>query len=443
MNAKKIPRAKGGLPFLGHIRGYLNDRLSLLEKFRDELGDIYRIKIGPKDIIVISDSEMVKHVMLSNFKNYKKVTNLSLVFGDGILTANGSSWKDQRSLMQPLFSKKYFKQNIPSIIDIAQRGVEEFALGKSKTKDLGDLFTQITFDIMMKTIMGIEGKGDHHFFNDAFLVLTDYLANDNYRLLPNIFGESEKDRVFKLTLKKIDDFLFEQIEKAKKENKEACFINILLNASQKMDMDPNEQRIFVRDNTLTLMLAGYETTASSLAWFTYNIEKDPEWTERCYEESQQLNLDQTTLEDLAKLINLNACINESLRLFPPGWAFKRTAVADDQIKGFSIQAGDTVLVSPYLTHRYGKIWDQAHVFRPDRFFNQQKNIGKFDYFPFGAGPRTCVGMQLGLLEIQLVLAVILKKYRFVLQGDKPLLDARATLLSTNGHQYGLEEYRKC
>ena len=198
----------------------------------------------------------------------------------------------------------------------------------------------------------------------------------------------------------------------------------------------------LRDEVITLFTAGHETTGNALTWLWYLVSKHPEVEAKLHAEVDAVVGDRTlTLADADKLVYTTAVIKESMRLYPPVWLFARRALGDDRIAGYPIPKDSTVWMSAYVVHRHPDLWERPDAFEPDRFLNDNaSNQHRFAYFPFGGGPRQCIGLHFAMLEMQLIVAILARKFRFVLDEEHPIdLQPRVTLRPRFGLQMTLEQ----
>lgn len=438
MSLKEVPLS-AGLPILGNVFAYKKDRLKMLQDHHKKYGDIFRIKVGPKKLLVITDPEYIGHVMMKNMKNYEKRTNFELLMGRSVFIESGAKWKAQRSLLQPLLAFKYVKSCMPEVSRITQKNLSEFIQNDNKGDDIRPLFSKITFEVILKTVIGLDYTDAFKTLESALFVVNDYLANDSYRLIPLPKSWDKRRLQFEEALKNIDEVVYGAIERAKKDPNGNSLVHILLKAVK----EDQEKAIkfddkLLRDNIVAMTFAGYETSALTMSWFSYCLSQDAQWQEKCRQEAKAFNLETMSYEDLAHMPHIEAALLETMRLYPAGWAFTRNAINDDQVGDYKIEKDEPVLISTFLTHRDPKLWEKADEFIPSRFLGKGVfDYGKFQYFPFGAGPRICMGMQLGLMEMKVMALYMLKNYSVVLSGEHPILDARATLFSQNLYQLKL------
>ena len=433
---KTIPESLG-FPILGHLFSYKKDRLKMLLDESRKYDGIFKIKVGPKKLIVISEASYNEHVLQKNSENYIKKSNAKIVFGKGILMSNGEEWKTQRSLIQPLLSPKYFSDIFDDMRDITKNNIEQFVQVSNNGVNLKNLFSKITFDIILKTMIGLNCYDRFYEIDEAISVVTDFISNDKYSFikLPEALDSNKKK--FNKSMKLIRDIIEEGIENAQSSNPRA-FINILKKAVEDNNQISHKKE-FIRDNIFNLLFAGYDTSSLTLAWYAYEISQSPVWQQRCREEVRNIDFDTVTIKELReKMIFNNACINEAMRLYPPGWAFTRVAIGDDDIEGHKIKKEDIILCTPFLSQRKEDRWEKPHSFYPEHFLGEKgKDINRFQFFPFGAGPRMCSGMQMGFLQIRIIITYLLQNYSIELVGDHPQMDARVTLYSKNKYQLKL------
>ena len=193
----------------------------------------------------------------------------------------------------------------------------------------------------------------------------------------------------------------------------------------------------LRDETMTIFLAGHETTALALSWLWYLLDKNPEQAQKLYDEIDQVTGGRTpTLEDLQRMPYTRMVMDEALRLYPPAWLIMRENLEDDEIGGYRIPKGTTIMIPTYTIHRDPKLWEEANAFRPERFSKENaRTHHRFAYFPFGGGPRQCIGNNFALMEMQFIIVMILQKFRFkVTAGFEPEMLPMVTLRMKNGMQ---------
>ncbi len=427
-----IPFEKG-LPLLGNLIPYSKDRLSWLSKLSDKHGEVFKVKVGPKEIHVAVGKDYVRHIMVKNSQNYIKKTNFEMIFGKSLFITNGAEWKRQRQLLTPLMNLRYLESCLPMMDEIITKNLHQFEDSLDNGKNLRNLFSKITFDIIMSCVIGLDYEDDYEHIDKGLAVLTSFVTREKYAVfnLPGKLDKEKKD--FDFYMQKLDDVIYNSIKKTNKDKLSFSFMNQLL---EFRDKNPEEKisDTFIRDNIVTVMFAGYETSALSLSFMMDLLLENPHWLNRCTEEMRAFNLE-INFESLQQLPITEACLFEAMRLYPAGWGFTREAENDDEMHGISVKQGDIFLVSPFLTQRSSLYWDNPETFDPNRFLGKKitEELRQI-YFPFGLGPRMCSGMNFALMEMKLILLRLLKNYQILRTGDRPLVDARATLMSKNGFQ---------
>jgi len=380
----------------------------------------------------------VRHVVQENHKNYRKggISNqvLRLTLGNGLLTNNGDSWLTQRRLIQPIFHRKQIAAFGQLMTENALAWTEEERLDTDQPLDLFQQMSGLTLTIVCKALFGadmlaykkrvFQAQGTiNHLDAQAFYVpgLLSLPTPQRYRLY------KARNELYAI----VDELIAKRRRQASTEND---LLTMLLQArNEETDEGMNDQQ--VRDEVLTLMVAGHETTANALSWTLMLLSQHPHIEARLREEYQQVLSGRTVqMEDLPRLPLTRMVLEESMRIYPPAWAFARQAIDEDEIGGSTIPKGAYVLMFPALTHRHPDFWERPEVFDPERF-DPERAAGRhrFAYFPFGGGPRVCIGNQFALTEAQLILATILPRYQFrLLPGAKVIPEPLITLRPRGG-----------
>lgn len=422
--SKKIPIFKG-LPVLGNLLSYKKDRLSLLTKLSDASNGTFKIKIGNKEIIVITTPEDYEKLLQINTDSYIKVTSLDKLFGKSVATASHDEWKWQRVIFQSMFSSKYLEKSIKDIKETTR-----YIVDKANTKNLDKLFSELTFSIILKSKVGLDFKSDFSEFDKSLRYISNYLTSEKYQLfkLPRFLDSSTVK--YNQATKYINDIIYKAINDHDGSDTDS-FIGKLL------EVQKTESRMthkLMRDNIMTMIFAGYDTSSSTLVFLCTQLAANPQWQNKCRSEAEAIDYDNISMKDFKTVPNLEACINETIRLFPVGWAFTRTCIFDNELENVSISKGEIVMFSPFLTHRSSKYWRNPTTYNPQRFLDGELSQGhKYKFIPFGAGPRKCVGMQFAIMEIKIIMTYLLQNYHLDPTDTVMELDARVTLFSQSGY----------
>ncbi len=434
MAAPEIRIAPGprGLPWLGNLFEYRQDRLQFLTESRKRYGDVVRYRLAGHLVHLVNHPDDVHAVMVTRMKNYEKATNLGAIFGNGIFTSSGELWKKQRRTMQPMFQMEYLVSLIPIMANAAATTIEKWDASTDREIDVEAEMMKLALEIVGRALFGTEMRETFARLHPAMQVVNDYLIKRFYSLVPtpDWWPSAARDE-FRAAVAAIDEIVEEIVrhERARTEPGRTL-VSLLLKAQ-----DPETGEVMgdrqVRDEIVTLLLAGHETTAHSLSWSLWLLSKRPEIVARIRAEVDGQPMDATTLRGFRYLYRV---VEESLRLYPAGWAWSRRALADDTLGGYHIPAGSIILVSPYVTQRDSAFWERPEEFDPDRFApERQASLRRDAYFPFGLGPRLCIGRNLATMEIAVVLAEMVKRFDFApVAGRDPVADAKVTIGTKDG-----------
>lgn len=416
----------------------------LLDLFK-KYGEIARFK-GAFTVYAINNPECVKSILTSAWPQYSKNTIdykvISAVFGNGLVTSDGDDWVRQRRIMQPVFSSRSVNSFDKVINETTSALADNWS--KQSTHDVTWLdrdMSKITFQVVSRTLFGT--NIDH--VSDEMIDILDLLNIHPMRLsaLLRLFPwiPSPSNKRFLRANRRLDEIVYTLIEEHQLPG--ACQENIVgrLLAAKDDDSKASLTTEQIRDEVVTLMLAGHETSAVSLTWTFYLLSQHPEIEERlCEELENKLNGAPATSSDLAELIYLKQVVQESLRLYPAVWGVSRRSLDEAVLGGYRIPKNSYIAITPYVLHRDPNSWPEPEKFDPERFSPEQiKSRHSYSYLPFGAGPRTCIGAGMAMLEIQLILAQLLQKFKVTPIADQQIeVEAAVTLKPRHGLTVRLE-----
>ncbi len=433
------PPGPAGLPLVGNARMLWEDQLGNAIRALADYGDITRLRFGPFRYYLVYDVDAIKHVLIDNNKNYVKSRNyqgLKLVLGDGLVTSDGELWRRQRKLAQPAFVKR----RIEAFAEPMARASEDLLAAWDRMPDgaaidVHDAMMKLTFRIVGRTLFDAElgGAGDR--IGPLIETLIHY-ANDyaeSLIRLPPWLLPTKRNRDFIRAKAEVDRIVKGIIDGRRRSGQEReDLLGLLMSATDEAGRMSEQQ---LRDEVVTLAMAGHETTANALSWTFHLLSLHPEIDRRLEAELDAVLGGRTpALEDLPKLAFADRVIRESMRLYPPVWAFERDALEDDVLCGYRVEGGSTIGVATYALHRHPDHWENPEGFDPDRFLPERSaGRSRFAYLPFGAGPRQCIGMGMALMEALVVLATLRQRYRLELvPGHEVKLDPSVTLRPTKG-----------
>lgn len=429
----------GPLALPGLMRKLWTDRLSLLEDAAGEFGDVVRFSMGPKTIYFFNHPDHAKYVLADNPANYRKGMGLAearkRLLGDGLLTSEGDLWRHQRRTIQPAFRR----ERIAGFADVV---AEEAAALVDRLQERADgepvdvvaEMTRVTIGVLGQTLFDMD-LSPLSFLGGAFEVAQDQAMFEMVTLgaLP-LWLPLPRHRRFRAARRQLDDAVRVLLTRHEQEASHAGSDVISL-LSRAYEAEGERRRYRLRDELVTILLAGHETTASTLSWTWSLLARHPEAARAMHEEAVEVLGDRVPrYEDVGRLSYTSMVIQEAMRLYPPVWGLPRKALGPDEIGGYRIPAGADVMICPYTLHRHPGFWESPGQFRPQRFEPAAAgNRHRYAYIPFGAGPRVCVGSHLGMLEATLTAATVARRFRLELtDGADPLPEPMLSLRVRNG-----------
>jgi cytochrome P450 len=419
MNAARTQTAPGppGHWLLGHIHGFRRDVLGLLSESARTFGDVVRFRLGPRVVHLLNHPDHVAHVMQGNARNFDKQTRsarfIKSVTGDSLLTTNGEFWQRQRRLLQPAFHPQsiagFADQMTAAAKDMLERW-SEFA-AKGETVDVASEMMRLTYTIVGRTLFSAELGADAETVERAMQVILPHTFGRLGRILnwPD-WLPTPQNRRFGRALRDVDGVVYRLIEEHRQRQgmgqPDRDLLSMLL-SMRDPDTDAGLSDSQLRNETITFLLAGHETTANALTWTFFLLSQHPEVEARLRDElSNILGGRVPTHADLPRLCFTKMVIREAMRLLPPIWIIERRVIEEDEVAGFRLPAGSAIVIAPYALHRHPAFWEEPETFDPDRFEGGTPDA----YIPFGAGPRFCIGSEFAMLEAQLITAMVVQSF---------------------------------
>jgi len=434
--ARSVAPGPRGHPFLGSLPEVRRDPIGLfLESFR-RYGEVVRFRFGPKIAHLISGPAGINHVLAENHRNYGKQTrgyrNLRYVLGNGLLTSEGDLWKRQRRIAQPAFHRQKIAGFGETMVRAARETAEALAARRGETVDLHHEIMRLTLRIVGETLLGTDPTDSADEVGSALAYLLPLANERSSRVLelPPLFPTRENRR-FRRELATLDAVVLRMIaERRKRPSDRGDLLSMLIEARDAETGEAMDDRQ-LRDETMTIFLAGHETTANALTYAFLLLSRYPAALRDLRAELSQVLGGRTPgVEDLSRLTLTRRIVQEAMRLYPPAWIIARSASGADEIGGFPIPAGSLVLISPYVVHRHPGLWSNPEGFDPQRFASEP---ARGAYLPFGAGPRMCIGSGFASMEAELVLATLARDLAFELPPGEPVeLEPSITLRPKNG-----------
>jgi cytochrome P450 len=440
-SGKRVPGPDGRM-LLRYLRQIQQEPLAFLAQVTGgEYGDVVRFNVGMLDVYLVNHPEGVQRVLQDHHRNYSKNTFqynlLELVTGNGLLTSDGGFWLRQRRLAQPAFHRSQLAGFGRTMVEAAGAMLERWrSLPSDKPLDIDGEMMRVTLEIVGETLFSMDLRGEASALAEAVLATLDYIL---YRsrvpfALPTAVPTGQNRR-FKQALRRLDETVYGLIERRRQRPGEGNDLLAMLLQARDEETGEGMDDQQVRDEIMTLLIAGHETVASALTWTWYLLGQRPDVEARLYGEVQGvLGGRRPTMEDLPQLAYTRMVFDEALRLYPPAWILTRRAEAADVVNGYQIPAGALVVISPYTVHRHRKFWPEPEVFRPERFGEEEGNKRpRYAYIPFGGGPRLCIGNHFALMEGVLILATVVQQVRLVRpEGEAVRVVAGVTLRPGEG-----------
>jgi cytochrome P450 len=436
MLQKAVPPGPKGTLVFGVAKSLAERPLPTLIDYAERYGDVVRYRVLKWWIYQLTRPEHVKYVLQDNVKNYTKQTagyvRMRLfLLGEGLVTSEGELWKRQRRIIQPAFHKQRLQAMAASMVRATAEMCERWQPGKI---NVADELVHLTLRIVGETMLGTDVSKDVETVARCFPALNVGVWERMVSpvALP-LWMPTASNRRYAGWLRMMDELVYRIIAERRRTPGESDMISMLLAARDEETGEGMSDRQ-LRDETITMFLAGHETTATALTWTLYLVGKHPEVERKLRAELDEvLGGRAAGFADLERLRYTRMVIEEAMRLYPPVWAASRMVMEDDQVGGFEISAGSMIMLSSYLTHRHPTTWERPEAFDPERFAPERAaSIPKFGYWPFLGGPRQCIGNQFAMMEGQLLLATILQRHRLELVSEKVELETYLTLRPKGG-----------
>jgi cytochrome P450 len=428
------------------IRG---DRVSFLSKLKADHGDVVCFHIATQAVWLLSHPEHIRDVLVVNQKKFMKGRGIQMMkqlLGEGLLTSEGEFHLRQRRMVQPAFHRQRVASYATSMVEDARRMRERWAaLPAGAELEMSQEMMRLTLVIAGRTLFDADVEEDASEVGQA---LTDLMAIAER--IPNPLAgvlallPLPSNRRFEKARQRLDDIIYGIIRERRASNVDrGDFLSMLLMAQDEEGGTGSMTDSQVRDEALTIFLAGHETTATALTWTWYLLSQHPEAEAKLHAELDEVLRGRLpTFEDLPKLRYAEMVFAEAMRLYPPVWIIGRRALVDHEIDGYQIKAGDLTLHSQYLVHHDPRWFPEPDKFIPERWTPELKEARpKFSYFPFGGGTRTCIGEAFAWMEASLVIATLAQQWKpRLVQGH--LVEPRAliTLRPKHGMKMYLEKH---
>ena len=412
-----LPPGPRRLPYLGNLLSLRQDPLGFFQRLHQTYGGMATLYLGKVPAILLSRPEYVRYVLVEHPRNF---SNRALLreggdggfASEGLLTIDGEKHRQQRRAVQPAFHKKRVESYATIVQQYTQELLKNWHLGD--TVDLSQALQELALRIVSKCLFSIDLSTQLAPLSKAFdgvIGSSTSMAEDllNIRIDNPITGYGRR----MAAMRQLDMLIYTLIAQRRESPHEYDdVLAMLLTAETGDETAAQLSDKQIHDHILTFLAAGHETTAIALNWTFYLLSQYPQVREKLQQELRtQLGERLPGVDDLAQLPYLDQVINEAMRLYPPAWMQMRFVSQECELDGVRLPVGTVLIMSQWVMHRLPEIWSDADVFKPERWDPaQEQQIPPGAYFPFGGGPRTCIGMPLAQLEARLILASILQSY---------------------------------
>jgi cytochrome P450 len=438
-NGNRVPPGPRGWPLLGMALQVLRDPLGTLQRIAREYGDIVTIPIVSDTRILLNHPDYIEQVTViqqSKFHKSKLTKDVTgRLLGEGLLISEGDFWRRQRRLAQPAFQRKRINEYAATMVESAQAHSRKWQ--DSEERDIAQEMMALTLEIAVRTLFGTTLPGEAQQVGHSL----EFLMRYSLRRARSPFKLPEKwptpsNRRAEGEIQFLDSLVYRIIDERNKlgnANEHNDLLSLLMAAMDEDGSQMNPKQL--RDEIMTLFMAGHETTALTLSWAWYLLSKNPAAETRLHEELRDVLAGRLpTIADLGRLPYLRGVVNEVLRLYPPAYILARTSIAPSTIGGYDLPTGSTIILSQWVTHHDARFFLDPDAFLPERWLDGlEDRLPAGAYFPFGDGPRRCIGQNFALMEVVLVMATIAQKFQFRLAtAQKIVPDPLVTLRPRNG-----------
>jgi enediyne biosynthesis protein E7 len=398
------------------------DLLRWLKAGFDRHGDFYQASVYGANAFVVSNPQAASHVLRAHWRNYKKGQDnkrIRMLLGNGLMVSDSEFWKNQRKMIQPAFCRESIDRLAPIVVSANGILLKKWQLAAERNECVN-----VSRDVSLLVLN---------------VVLIALFGNDYEEVAPHfriLSQETERSLQFAQAFRALAEIVIKLVARRRAHNVISNdMLGQLMEARDRQTKEGMPDRQLASE-VLTIIVAGHETTATTLAWVWYLLSQNENVEQALSSELAALTGDDPPHpRDLQRFVYASRVIDEALRLYPPGWLMTRKALADDQLAGYCVAAGTEVYISPYLIHRHPGLWDDPDRFDPDRFQAERSSCRhEFAMLPFSAGPRNCIGEYFARVEMQTHLVMIAKSLRLRYLEAKPL-DLNPGINLRNKHDF--------
>jgi cytochrome P450 len=432
----RLPPGPKGIWFLGSALDQLRDPLGFFVRGREQFGDIVHYGMGPGGTLIqLNHPDYVKHVLVTNPQNYRKPTMIGRLRGNGLFSSSGDLWKRQRRMMQPAFHRERLGTMVGKTVEGTRSMLArlEAQAHSGRPFDAEQEMMRVLRSILCLNVFSVDLIEQSSTLRDA---LDDVMAFGRRKI--SIWVALPLPRPGRRHIRKCIDLLDQAVygiirQRLKNPGEHQDLLSSMIAARDSQGEPMTEQQL--RDEAMTLVVAGHEATVSALTWVWYLLDQHPEVERKVRDElATVLGDTPPTPQTLQQLHYTRQVFAEAMRLYPPSWVMGRIVKEEDQIGGYTIPANATVALPQYVIHRHPAYWENPERFDPERFAPGRKETWpRYAYFPFGGGQRLCIGENLAEIHALVIMAAVLQRYRLKVEPGFPVeVEAGVTLRPAKG-----------
>ena len=446
MAVARAVRGPGRSLLAGNLAELRRDWLGTLTRYAREYGDFVPLRLGPRRAVLLGHPSYVEEVLVGNHRNVVKspfLRNARRLLGNGLLVSEGEFWQRQHRLAQPAFQRQRIEAYAPAMLEGTERMLARWRDGEQR--DIQSEMTRLTLEIVATALFGADVSAEVAEVSAIVMVATrrfNRRMNSSFLfLLPDTLPLPGNFPLLRAAAR-LDRIVYRMIEQRRRSGAAPRddLLSLLLHAQDEDGSRMTDRQL--RDEVMNALLAGHETTALVMTWTWYLLATHPAVEQKLLDELRSVLAGRPpTVADLPSLPYAGHVIAEALRLYPPAWAIDRETIRPIRVGGRRIPSQTICILSPWLTHRDPRFYDRPDTFDPDRWSDGlARRLPRLAYFPFGGGPRICIGSTFALQEAVLVLATVAQRYRLDLAPDQTITPwPSITLRPKNGIQVVLRK----
>ena len=415
----------GGLRLLGSLRRLRSDPLGLFVEAASSHDEVAVFRAAHRPVYLLTGASPIAHVTVRNRQNYVKGVSydaLRVPIRDALLTLDGPVAQERRRLLMPLFTRRWLTDSVPAIVSAVEShfGRWDHLASTGRPFNVVSEMNRLAFDVVGRVLLGTELGASMTELERLIDDASDWVAHRTRAIvpLPPVLP-TKRNRAYRRAERDIRAFTEQLIATRRSDGSGDDMLSRLLSvrADDGRPLADDE----IRDEIIGFLMAGHQTTGAGLAWTWYLLGHHPRVDERLADEiDATLGEAAPSLADLERIGYLGQVLDETMRLYPPGWAFTRTPLEEDDVAGRRIRSGAVIVISSYANQRSPRIWSDPDRFDPDRFAPERPAPAAHAYFPFGTGPHACIGKHLALIEAKVAMAMLVRRYRLRLVSSEPV-----------------------